>query len=46
MYCKKWIENTEYFPVKGLSTQRISELLNKIKPQEKMSFFYNGVKRE
>lgn len=39
LYCEEWIKDTECLPVGSMSSQRISELLTAIKPEERESFF-------
>ena len=39
LYCEQWIKDTECLPVGSLSSQRISELLVAIKPEEREGFF-------
>lgn len=39
LYCAEWIKDTECLPVSSMSSQRISELLATIKPEEREGFF-------
>ena len=39
MYCADWLENNESFPVGSMISQRISELLLAVKPQQRAKFF-------
>jgi len=39
MYCSDWIEETEFYPVGDMSSQRISELLAAIEPDEREHFY-------
>jgi len=39
LYCEEWIKDTECLPVGSMSSQRISELLAAIKPQEREGFY-------
>jgi transposase len=39
MYCSDWIEETEHYPVGNMSSQRISELLASIAPDEREHFY-------
>lgn len=39
LYCEEWIKDTECLPVGSMSSQRISELLTAIKPEEREGFF-------
>ena len=39
LYCEEWIKDTECLPVSSMSSQRISELLIAIKPEEREGFF-------
>lgn len=39
MYCADWLENNESFPVGSMTSQRISELLLAVKPQQREKFF-------
>ena len=39
MHCSDWIEETESYPVEGMSSQRISELLAEIAPDEREYFY-------
>ena len=39
LYCEQWIKDTKCLPVGNLSSQRISELLAAIKPEEREGFF-------
>ncbi len=39
LYCKAWVENTETLDVGSMSSQRISELLISLKPEERERFF-------
>ena len=39
MYCSDWIEETELYPVGDMSSQRISELLASISPDEREHFY-------
>jgi transposase len=39
MYCSDWIEETELYPVGDMSSQRISELLASIAPDEREHFY-------
>ena len=39
MHCANWIEETESYPVGGMSSQRISELLATIDPDERELFY-------
>lgn len=44
MYCEDWLDSTESFDIGSLSSQRISELLTAISPQERSSFYKNWCK--
>lgn len=39
LYCEEWVKDTECLPVGSMSSQRISELLTSIKPEEREGFF-------
>jgi transposase len=39
LYCEEWIKDTECLPVSSMSSQRISELLAAIKPEEREGFY-------
>jgi len=39
LYCEEWVKDTECLPVGSMSSQRISELLTAIKPEEREGFF-------
>jgi len=39
LYCEEWIHNTECLPVGRMASQRISELLVMIKPEQRESFY-------
>ena len=39
LYCEQWLKDTESFPVGNMSSQRISELLATIKPEEREDFY-------
>ncbi|NLB43510.1 MAG: IS1634 family transposase [Clostridiales bacterium] len=39
LYCEEWIKDTECLPVSNMSSQRISELMVTIKPEEREGFF-------
>jgi transposase len=39
MHCADWIEETESYPVEDMSSQRISELLTEITPDEREHFY-------
>lgn len=39
LYCEEWIKDTECLPVGSMSSQRISELLTAIRPEERESFY-------
>jgi transposase len=39
MHCADWVEETESYPVEDMSSQRISELLAEITPEEREHFY-------
>lgn len=39
LYCEQWIKDTECLPVGSMTSQRISELLSAIRPEEREGFF-------
>jgi hypothetical protein len=39
MHCADWLESTESYPVGGMASQRISELLASITPESRARFF-------
>ena len=45
MHCADWLENTETYPVGDMSSQRISELLTVITPEERENFFQAWCRR-
>jgi hypothetical protein len=45
MYCADWIEGTESYPVGDMSSQRISELLTAILPEEREHFYQAWCRR-
>jgi hypothetical protein len=45
MYCADWIEETDSFPIGHMSSQRISELLEAITPDEQEHFYQAWCRR-
>ena len=45
MYCSDWIEETEFYPVGDMSSQRISELLASITSDEREHFYQSWCRR-
>lgn len=39
LYCEQWVSNTECLPVGSMSSQRISDLLQALSPEQRQSFY-------
>ncbi len=39
LYCEQWVADTECFPVGSMSSQRISDLLQAVSPEERQGFY-------